>query len=42
MFLFTKRPGDRARVRFMPVCLVISLILSITLTFLVNLVVRIL
>lgn len=42
MFLFTKQPGERARVRFMPGCLVISLILSITLTILVNLIIRIL
>jgi hypothetical protein len=26
MFLFTKRPGERAQVRFTPGCLVISLI----------------
>jgi hypothetical protein len=42
MFLFTKRPGERAQVRFMPGCLVISLVLSITLTILVNLIIRIL
>ena len=42
MFLFTKRPGERAQVRFMSGCLVISLILSITLTILVNLIIRIL
>ena len=42
MFLFTKRPGERAQVRFMPGCLVTSLILSITLTILVNLIIRIL
>lgn len=42
MLLFTKRPGERAQVRFMPGCLVISLILSITLTILVNLIFRIL
>jgi hypothetical protein len=41
MFLFTKRPGDRTNVRFMPGCLVISLVLSITLTVLVNLIIRI-
>jgi hypothetical protein len=29
MFLFTKRPGERARVRFMPGCLVISRIIRI-------------
>jgi len=41
MFLFTKQSGRRAQVRFMPGCLVISLILSITLTILVNLIIRI-
>lgn len=41
MFLFTKRPGRRTEVRFMPGCLAISLILSIALTVLVNLVIRI-
>jgi hypothetical protein len=42
MFLFTKRPGERKQVRFMPGCLVTSLILSIVLTVLVNLIIRIL
>jgi hypothetical protein len=42
MFLFTNRPGERTQVRFMPGCLVISLILSIALTVLVNLIIRIL
>jgi hypothetical protein len=42
MFLFTKRSGERAQVRFMPGCLVTSLILSIALTILVNVVIRIL
>ncbi len=42
MFLFTKRPGQRASLRFMPGCLVTSLILSIGLTILVNLIIRIL
>jgi hypothetical protein len=41
MFLFTKRPGRRTEVRFMPGCLVSSLILSIALTVLVNLIIRI-
>jgi hypothetical protein len=40
MFLFTKRPGSRAQVRFMPGCLVWSLLLSIGLTVLLNLVIR--
>jgi hypothetical protein len=42
MFLFAKRPGERTQVRFMPGCLVTSLILSIVLTVLVNLIIRIL
>ena len=40
MFLLTKRPGRRAEVRFMPGCLVWSLILSIGLTILINLAIR--
>jgi hypothetical protein len=40
MLLFTKRPGGRAQVRFMPGCLVFSLVLSIVLTLLVNLIIR--
>ena len=42
MFLFTKRPGERTQLRFMPGCLVTSLILSIVLTVLVNVIIRIL
>jgi len=42
VFLFTKRPGERTQVRFMPGCLVISLILSVALTILVNVIIRIL
>lgn len=42
MSLFTRRPGGRVQVRSMPGCLVSSLILSITLTILVNLIIRIL
>jgi hypothetical protein len=41
MVLFTKRPGARTNVRFMPGCLVMSLILSIGLTVLLNLIIRI-
>jgi hypothetical protein len=37
MFLFTERPGKRAQFRFVPCCLVISLIVSIALTILANL-----
>ena len=40
MFLFTKRPGRRAEVRFMPGCLVMSLFLSLTLTVLINVLIR--
>jgi hypothetical protein len=42
MFLFTKRPGRRAQVRFMPGCLVMSLLLSIVLTVLINILIRVL
>ncbi len=37
---FTKRPGRRANVRFMPGCLVGSILLSIGLTVLVNVLIR--
>lgn len=40
MFVFTKRPGRRANVRFMPGCLVFSLVASIVLTILLNLIIR--
>ena len=39
MFVF-KRPGDRTRVKFMPGCLIWSLLLSIGLTILINLLIR--
>ena len=42
MFLFTKRPGERTQVRFMPGCLVVSVVLSIALTIMVNVIFRIL
>ena len=35
-----KRPGRRAQVRFMPGCLVWSLLLSLALTILVNVLIR--
>lgn len=41
MLLISRRPGDRTRVRFLPGCLVWSLLLSIALTVLVNLVIRV-
>ncbi len=40
MFLFSKRPNRRAQVRFMPGCLVGSILLSIGLTVLVNVLIR--
>jgi len=39
---FSKRPGQRANVRFMPGCLLLSLVLSVGLTILVNVLIRIL
>ena len=39
MFVF-KQPGRRAQVRFMPGCLIWSLVLSIGLTILVNVLIR--
>ena len=42
MILFTKRSGRRTQVRFMPGCLVISLLLSIGLTVLINILIRVL
>ena len=40
MFLISKRSGRRANVRFMPGCLVGSLLLSLFLTVLVNVLIR--
>ena len=40
MFVFTKRPGRRGNVRFMPGCLVFSLVASIFLTILLNVLIR--
>jgi hypothetical protein len=40
VLLFTKRPGRRAEARFMPGCLVWSLVLSIGLTVLLNVLIR--
>ena len=40
VFLFSKTPGQRARVRFMPGCLVWSLLLSIVLTIFLNVLIR--
>ena len=40
MFLFTKRPGQRANVKFMPGCLIWSIVLSVGLTILLNVILR--
>jgi len=40
MFVFTKRPGRRANVRFLPGCLVFSLVASIVLTIALNILIR--
>jgi len=40
MFVIWKRSGERTRVRFMPGCLVWSIVLSVVLTILVNLLIR--
>ena len=41
MFII-KRPGRRAQIRFLPACFVLSLVLSIGLTVLVNVLIRVL
>jgi hypothetical protein len=41
MFIF-KGPGQRTQVRFMPGCLVWSLLLSVMLTVLINVLIRLL
>jgi hypothetical protein len=40
VFLFSKRPGQRTQVRFMPGCLIWSIVLSVLLTVVLNLVLR--
>jgi hypothetical protein len=40
MFLFTKRPGRRTEVRFLPGCLIWSIVLSIALTVVLNVAIR--
>jgi hypothetical protein len=42
MVFMSKRPGERTRVRFMPGCLIWSILLSIGLTILVNVLIRLL
>jgi hypothetical protein len=40
LFVFTKRPGRRGNFRFLPGCLVFSLLASIVVTVLLNLIIR--
>jgi hypothetical protein len=40
MFVIWKRSGEHTQVRFMPGCLIWSIVLSIVLTILVNLLIR--
>ena len=40
MFVFTKRSGRRGNARFSPGCLVFSLVASIVLTIMLNLLIR--
>jgi hypothetical protein len=40
MFMIWKRSGERRQVRFMPGCLIWSIVLSIALTVLLNLLIR--
>jgi hypothetical protein len=42
MFVIWKRSGERAQVRFMPGCLLWSIVLSIALTIMLNLLIRLL
>ena len=41
MFVIWKRSGERTRVRFMPGCLLWSVVLSIALTILLNVLIRV-
>jgi hypothetical protein len=40
VFVFWKRSGERAQFRFMPGCLIWSILLSVALTILLNLLIR--
>jgi hypothetical protein len=40
MLLFSKRPGRRTEVRFLPGCLLWSIVLSVALTILLNVLIR--
>jgi hypothetical protein len=41
LVFYSKRPGESGRVRFMPGCLVWSIVLSVGLTVLLNLLIRV-
>jgi hypothetical protein len=40
MFMIWRRSGERTQVRFMPGCLIWSILLSVALTILLNLLIR--
>ena len=40
MFIFRKRPGERTQMSFRPGCLIWSLLLSVGLTILLNVIIR--
>jgi hypothetical protein len=40
VFVIWKQPGERTRVRFMPGCLLWSIVLSVVLTIFLNLLIR--
>jgi hypothetical protein len=40
MFVIWKRSGERTQVRFLPGCLLLSIVLSIGLTIVLNLLIR--
>lgn len=40
MFVIFKRSGDRPQIRFMPGCLIWSIVLSVALTIILNLLIR--
>jgi hypothetical protein len=42
VFMIWKRSGERTQVRFMPSCLIVSIVLSVALTILLNLLIRLL
>jgi hypothetical protein len=40
MFVIWKRPGERTQMRFLPGCLIWSIVLSVAFTILLNLLIR--